>query len=337
MPGVKSIARNLAAPILRPIWRRIRARTDAAADAKIAQVEAKYAPYGTQLASCDQRLSILEAAWRQHIPAFLNAVATVPSFAHELAATKNSTVRELAALQNSLAENAIDQSNLWTAMERANREVGQLWERLEFARKEIMYEVRFGQTGTTTGLATPSGRTVVEPRTKNVSKVENACRHGQLRLNIGCGHIALDNYVNIDQRDLPGVDVVADAGNLPFEPGQISEIASFHVLEHFPQEQLRRLLAYWHTLLKPGGQLRAVAPDGEAMLSQFAAGQYTFENFRMVLFGAQEYEGDFHFNLLTPDSIKDLLTEAGFIDIRFLAKARKNDIAFEFDVTATAP
>ena len=43
-------------------------------------------------------------------------------------------------------------------------------------------------------------------------------------------------------RDLPGVDVVAKAGDLPFEPGSVDEIYSAHLLEHFPQEAMRRRL-----------------------------------------------------------------------------------------------
>ena len=51
------------------------------------------------------------------------------------------------------------------------------------------------------------------------------------------------------------------------------------------------------------------------MLAALAAGTYPFEDFRTVLFGSQEMTGDFHHNLLTPNSLTDLLTEAGFVNV----------------------
>ena len=39
-----------------------------------------------------------------------------------------------------------------------------------------------------------------------------------------------------------------------------------------------------------------------------------FEDFREVLYGAQEYEGDAHFTGFTPDSFCELLREAGFVE-----------------------
>lgn len=220
-----------------------------------------------------------------------------------------------------------DSANLWRAVSQANRNVGELWSRLEFVRKEIMYEMRFAPGGTS------AARERTPPRVVAADKVEAARKNG-LKLNLGCGHVPLDGYVNVDQRELPGVDVVADAGDLPFEPGSVQEVFSAHVLEHFPQEQLRRLLPYWRSLIRPAGTFRAVVPDGEAMLAGIAARTVPFEHFRMVLFGAQEYEGDFHYNLLTPDSLSGLLTEAGFSEPRITARGRQNDICLEFEIEA---
>ena len=125
------------------------------------------------------------------------------------------------------------------------------------------------------------------------------------------------DYVNIDLRDLPGVDVMAEAGELPFEPGSVDEIASAHLVEHFPQEEMRRrLLPHWlQPVLRAGSRLHTITPDGEAMLSGLAAGSYGFDDFREVLFGGQEYQGDFHYNLFTPDSLRRLVEEAGFTSV----------------------
>jgi predicted SAM-dependent methyltransferase/tetratricopeptide (TPR) repeat protein len=213
---------------------------------------------------------------------------------------------------------------------RHGREFSDLWHRLEYIRSEILYEMRYG-------LNANHGRAIV-PRLLKPEKIEAARRTGKLRLNLGCGHIALDDFINIDRRDLPGVDIVAEAGELPFEESSIHEIYSAHMLEHFPQEELRRrLLPYWISLLRPGGRFRAVVPDGEAMLANLAARTYPFEHFREVLFGAQDYEGDFHYNLLTPDSLSALLREAGLVNLEILARGRANGHCFEFEITAERP
>ena len=192
--------------------------------------------------------------------------------------------------------------NLWKSVEHATTGIEELQQRIEVVRQEMMDEFKYGVRSATSDTAAR----ILAP-----DKVEKARALG-IRLNLGCGHVPLDGYINVDRRELPGVDIVSDVGNLPFEELSLAEIFSAHVLEHLPQQRLRRLLPYWRSLLGPKGIFRAVVPDGEAMLAGIAAGSYSFEHFREVLFGGREYEGDFHFNLFTPDSLSNLLVEAGF-------------------------
>lgn len=257
-------------------------------------------------------------------------LAVVRGRVEELRSEEQRAATELSRLREALAEGQTDRGNLWKSAEISTRGIGDLWQRLEFVRKEIMYEARYGSAGE---LARPSKPV----RVVSDDKLEAARNSGDIKLNLGSGHRPVPDYLNVDFRDLPGVDIVTDITDLPFEPHSVSKISAFHVLEHFPQEKLRRLLPYWLTLLRPGGQFLAVVPDGEAMLAHQAAGTYSFEDFRMALFGAQEYQGDFHFNMFTPDSLGRTLAEAGFSEITFPAKGRKNDICFEFEVVATAP
>ncbi|WP_460255386.1 class I SAM-dependent methyltransferase [Acidiphilium sp. MT5] len=210
-----------------------------------------------------------------------------------------------------------------------------LLDRVEFVRRELMFEIRYNGS---IGAPTTVRPKALQPHVLEPDKVAAARAAGLLRVNLGCGHIMAVDYINVDMRDLPGVDVVADVSNLPFEPGTIDEIASSHLIEHFPQEELRRrLLPYWYSLLKPGGTLRAVMPDGAAMLSGIADGSYSFSDFREVLFGGQDYEGDFHFNLLTPDSFRQLVEEAGFEAVEIPVQARRNGRCFEFELVAMVP
>lgn len=218
-----------------------------------------------------------------------------------------------------------------TSVDDLHKRMTEVIERFEMVRREVLYEMRYGMHAA----ASPAKR--LEPRVIAREKVAAAMVQGP-RLNIGCGHVALDGYVNVDGRELPGVDIVADVTGLPFDPGTVREIFSSHLVEHFPQEQLRRsLLPYWKSLLMPQGVLRAVVPDGEAMLQGVAANTYPFEEFREVLFGAQDYRGDFHYNLLTPRSFGELLAEAGFQVIEVPAKGRRSGKCFEFEIKAVNP
>ncbi|MGD9798047.1 MAG: hypothetical protein AB7V15_08080, partial [Acidimicrobiia bacterium] len=150
--------------------------------------------------------------------------------------------------------------------------------------------------------------------------------------------LALDGFVNVDMRELPGIDVVAGIDDLPFEAGSLAEIFSSHTLEHFPELQLRRtLLPYWVSLLEPGGTFRAVVPDLEAMANAYSEGTISFDVLRAVTFGGQEYDGDFHYTGFTPASLSALLTDAGLEAPEVIARGRPNGDCLELEVSASKP
>jgi hypothetical protein len=205
------------------------------------------------------------------------------------------------------------------------RSFDELYRRTEFIRREIMFELRYA-TG-------EQPRAVPEHETRILNPAKLAEMGDHVRINLGAGHIPLDVYLNVDQRPLDGIDVVADVRDLPFEKGSLGEIFSTHVLEHFPLEELRRvLLPYWTALLKPGGRFVAVVPDMETMISECAAGRVPFEDFREVAYGSQEYEGDFHFNGFSQDLLTSILSEAGLSDVHIRQAGRRNGLCYEMEV-----
>lgn len=226
---------------------------------------------------------------------------------------------------------------LETELEKRSRRID---ERIDFVRRETLFEVRYGRGPEVSPRDRKRRLRVAEPRPVDAKREspDPDADGGSIRLNVGCGAVPLEDYVNVDRRDLPSVDLLAEANDLPFEVDSVEEIYSAHLLEHFPQEQLRRdVLPYWRSLLHPGGTLRAVVPDAEAMLRQYADGGLPLEDLREVTFGAQDYDGDFHYNMFTPDSLAELLREAGFVDVRCLARGRRNGKCLEFEVSATKP
>lgn len=203
-----------------------------------------------------------------------------------------------------------------------------LLHRVEFVRREALFEMRYGEA--------PTAAATTEPRIVSTEKVARARKEG-LRLNVGCGHVPMEGYINVDSRELPGVDVVAEATRLPFDPGSVAEIFSSHLLEHFPEEQLRReVLPYWKSLLAPGGRLRGVVPDAGTMIAKYRDGAMPFEDLREVTFGAQDYAGDFHYTMFTPESLAALLHEVGFRDVVFPVTGRANGKCYEMELAASA-
>jgi hypothetical protein len=73
------------------------------------------------------------------------------------------------------------------------------------------------------------------------------------------------------------------------------------------------------------------------MIIEYAKDGMDFKQLSTVLMRMQEYEGDFHYALLTPESLKKLLEEAGFQSVEFVVEARKNGLCFEMELIARKP
>ncbi|MDD5367989.1 MAG: hypothetical protein PHQ40_02795 [Anaerolineaceae bacterium] len=164
-------------------------------------------------------------------------------------------------------------------------------------------------------------------------KIRNMGNH--LMVNLGCGEKPLPGYINVDYREVPDVDIIADIHRLPFEPGTLSEIASAHLVEHFREHHFKKvILPYWKQLLSAGGCLRIICPNWAAMLDRLNTGEMSLEEFKLLTFGSQDYQGDDHFAMYTPDSLKNALIENGLEQVEFITEVRMNSICPEMEVVA---
>lgn len=202
--------------------------------------------------------------------------------------------------------------------------------RIEFIRKELMFELR--KNLKLDGRNSNDSESLAQPRILNHEKFNSS---GAKRLNLGCGHISLADYINVDARELPGVDVVANVTSLPYVSLSVDEIRAAHLVEHFSNQALKdTVLPYWHQLLTQGGELNLIAPDAKAMIDGYANGEFSFEELREVIFGGQEYDGDFHFTMLEPTAFVGLLKEVGFQEVKVIEVARRNGLCYEFEIRA---
>jgi peptidoglycan hydrolase CwlO-like protein len=156
-----------------------------------------------------------------------------------------------------------------------------------------------------------------------------------LRINVGCGHRPMDGYVNIDCRDIPEANFIADARALPFELGSVAELASSHLVEHFREHEFRhKILPYWRALLKPLGILRIICPNWDAMVRQLMEGRLSWARFKEITFGGQEYDGNDHFAMYTPESLAAALRENGFSRVETIDTERDNGGCPEMELIA---
>ncbi len=207
-------------------------------------------------------------------------------------------------------------------------------QRIEFVRDECMFELR----QVTGALPKTTWDTVAEQSPVKCKIVTpGVLDNAPLKLNLGCGHLPKKGYVNIDKRELPGVDIVSDVTDLPVGPDGVNEIFASHLIEHFPHWFLRNiLLPYWHSLLKNEGKLHLILPDAEGMIHAYTSSEMKFDDLAIVTFGKQDYDGDYHFFMFSPDSISALLTITGFDDIEIIASNRPNGLCREMELVAFA-
>lgn len=83
-----------------------------------------------------------------------------------------------------------------------------------------------------------------------------------MKLNLGCGMIHKDGYVNIDID--PGVnpDMVCDLGNEPllFDDGSVDSVYSNHFFEHLDFSEADYLIRELYRVCKPGAVIEFCCP-----------------------------------------------------------------------------
>lgn len=136
-----------------------------------------------------------------------------------------------------------------------------------------------------------------------------------MKLHIGCGKKYLPGYKHLDVIPYEHVDFECDARKLDIiESQSVSEIYACHVLEHVERNEVSGVLREWWRVLKQGGVIRIAVPDFEAIVREYVAGE-ALSRFQGLLYGGQTYDYNFHHVTFDFPLLKQLLEEAGFLDI----------------------
>jgi predicted SAM-dependent methyltransferase len=148
-------------------------------------------------------------------------------------------------------------------------------------------------------------------------------------VNLGSGASPYPEFINVDINLARRPDMWLDVRRgLPFATGTVDAIYTRHVLEHFYHDELTRVLADAHRVLRPGGGIRILVPSLEVACRAYLEGDdsvlmtfprpYRSRGGRTVnlLFCDGQHRMGFDFSLM-----QELLEDVGFGDIRLMPRA----------------
>ncbi len=158
-----------------------------------------------------------------------------------------------------------------------------------------------------------------------------APRTDNMRVQLGPGPDKyLPGWINVDANIVSGkCDVWADLRHpLPFRAGTVTAMYSHHVVEHLPD--LAFHFKEVSRCLHSGGVYRVGGPNGDVAIQKFVEGDNNwFSDFpaaRRSIGGRFEnfiFCGREHLTILTYSFLEELMTEAGFVDLRVCLPAKE--------------
>lgn len=139
----------------------------------------------------------------------------------------------------------------------------------------------------------------------------------KVNLNLGCGNINHEKFINIDGYPYPHVHYVQQVERLPqFKDDSVDLIYSSHCLEHFKYSQTKQVLEEWYRVLKKGSILRLSVPDFDKLVHIYELHQRDPDVIIEQLMGGQDNKYNFHLTVLNKVNLSKMLREVGFVDVR---------------------
>lgn len=149
-------------------------------------------------------------------------------------------------------------------------------------------------------------------------KARKYAKNSPLKLNLGCGTLALPGWVNIDLFGLP-VDVHWDICHaLPFDDNSVDVVFHEHVQEHVDPYSGYLLNKECYRVLKVGGICRIVMPDANKYIRSYMDPEHAFIRqwrgmpFTPMMSLVEEFHGFNHRALYDYDTLALYLRAAGF-------------------------
>ena len=139
-----------------------------------------------------------------------------------------------------------------------------------------------------------------------------------MKLNLGSGNDIQSDYLNIDFRRGEGRVFHDLSEPLPYGDGSVEEVRAMDIIEHFDRFKVMHVIKDWCRVLSPKGRMIIRTPDVanicERFYPQAKIGKITWERLSSVIYGGQNYEGNFHGVAFSFEWLSDLLSQYGMTD-----------------------
>jgi predicted SAM-dependent methyltransferase len=146
--------------------------------------------------------------------------------------------------------------------------------------------------------------------------------YGSTKLELGAGDRPTEGFIHNDVRELPHIEIVCPAEQIGryISSQTLTHLRATHLLEHFSHRNTVWLLEQWRDLLQPGGLIYVEVPNlmwQAKALAGVAENMYgcSPEEVVVMMYGEQDYEGNFHKTGFTPQLLSGSLRTAGFVNV----------------------
>jgi predicted SAM-dependent methyltransferase len=135
------------------------------------------------------------------------------------------------------------------------------------------------------------------------------------KLHLGSGKFKIPGYVNIDLDPAHKPDIIDDVVTLKkIKEGSVDVMYACMVLEHLGKFKYMEALKRWRKLLKPGGTLRIVVPDFEAVVNYYNKTK-DLKTLYSALYAGQTDPYNFHYWCWDFETLKKDLESVGFKNV----------------------
>ena len=154
-------------------------------------------------------------------------------------------------------------------------------------------------------------------------------------LNLGCGSKVFKQLegcdcINIDIRELIGVDLICDVRKLPFDAESIAYILADDIIEHFPLSETLSILREWSRVLSKNGKIKIRTPNLNWICEHYVQNKNN-EFTSLHIFGGQNYKENYHYVLFDKEFLSKFCKKAGLEVIQY----REVDSNFELTCKKT--
>lgn len=139
----------------------------------------------------------------------------------------------------------------------------------------------------------------------------------EIKLNIGAGNYEMPGYTTIDHES------GKEAYPLDYPDESVQDIRASHVLEHFPEREVIKVVEEWVRVLKPGGRLQIAVPDFDYVVRERAkmlgdngdAAEPMDPLLGSYILGSQRTDDDLHRSIFYYSKLYMLLDASGLESI----------------------